>query len=184
MLSFVCLAAPAWADFQAGLDARERGDYATALKEFRPLAEQGDADAQVELGLLYHNGHGVVEDQKQALTWYLRAAEQGNAFAQWLLGHHYLRGEGLPQDYQQAANWYRRAAEQGDDRGQEMLAGLYLEGRGVPQDYVFAHMWGNLAAARGNPGGRFIRDEVAKKMSPAQVAEAQKLAQEWKPKSK
>ena len=61
-----------------------------------------------------------------------------------------------------------------------MLAGFYLEGWGVPQDYVLAHMWGNLAAAQGNPIGKFIRDEVAKKMTPAQVAESQKLAREWK----
>ena len=165
-LSIVCHAAPAWADFQTGRDALHRCDYATALREFSPQAEQGNADAQLELGRLYYNGHGVVEDQHEALKWYLRAAEQGHGQAQWMLGITYHGGLGVPRDYQQAANWYHRAAEQGYDRGQEFLAGLYLTGTGVPQDYALAHMWGNLAAARGNVIGAYIRDEAAKKDDP------------------
>ena len=66
VLSFVCLAVPAWADFQAGMDAHSRGDYATALREWRPLAEQGDALAQCNLGVLYQNGQGVPEDYVRA----------------------------------------------------------------------------------------------------------------------
>ena len=116
VLSFVCLTAPTRADFQAGEEGYESGDYATALREWRPLADEGNAAAQYNLSVLYFNG------------------------------------------------------------------------RGVPQDYVLAHMWSNLAAAH-------LPDDLAKKaadlrqgielsMSPEQIAEAQKLAREWKPKSK
>ena len=71
------LLAPAWADFQAGLDAVDRGDYDTALKEWRPLAEQGEADAQHNLGIMYHQGKGVPQDYAEAAKWYRLAADQG-----------------------------------------------------------------------------------------------------------
>ncbi len=109
-LVVVLVAAPAWADFKAGKEAYLRGDYATALKEWRPLAEQGDALAQYNLGV------------------------------------------------------------------------MYFMGRGVPQDDVQARMWLNLAAAQGHEPARKYRDRLAEVMTPAQVAEAQRLAREWKPK--
>ena len=82
VLSIVCLAAPTWADFQAGSEAYKHGDYATALREWRPLAEQGDAIAQFNLGYLYANGQGVPRDFVQARYWYEKAAAQGQADAQ------------------------------------------------------------------------------------------------------
>ncbi len=106
------LATPAWADFQAGVNAYERGDYETALAEFRPLAEQGDGDAQFNLGA------------------------------------------------------------------------MYFYSQGVPQDYVFAHMWANLAASQGSEDAVEKRDAIATKMTPQQIAEAQRLAREWKAKGK
>ncbi len=109
VLSIVCLATPASADFQAGMRAFNRGNYATALSELRPLAEQGDAISQYTLGVLYANGYGV------------------------------------------------------------------------PQDFVQAHKWYNLAAANGAEVAGLRRDTLAKQMIPAQIAEAQQLAREWKP---
>ena len=85
VLSFVCLAVPAWADFQAGMDASNREDYATALREWRPLAEQGDALAQYNLGVLYRKGRGVPQDDVQARQWYEKASAQGQAKAQYNL---------------------------------------------------------------------------------------------------
>ena len=108
-LVVVLTAVPACTNSKTGVDAYEKGDYATALMEFRVLAEQGDAIAQYNLGLMYANG------------------------------------------------------------------------RGVPRDYVQAHLWANLAAAQGNELARKARDIVAKKMTPAQIAEAQRLAREWQP---
>ena len=109
VLSIMCLAVPAWADFVVGLDAYNRGDYATTLRELGPLAEQGDAKAQHSLGVLYDKGQGIL------------------------------------------------------------------------QDFVQAHMWYNLAAANGEKREALLRDNLAKQMTSVQIAEAQKLAREWKP---
>jgi TPR repeat protein len=92
-------------DFDKGLAAAQSGDFATALKEWRPLAEQGDADAQSNLGVMYYNGNGVPQDYAQAVKWYRKAAEQGHADAQSNLGVMYDKGEGVPQDYAQAVKW-------------------------------------------------------------------------------
>ncbi len=105
-------AAPA-ADFQAGLDAYNRGDYAAAYRELLPLAEQGDAGAQFRLGVMYDEGRGVPQSDAQAAEWYRKAAEQGNAVAQRFLGDMYAEGRGVPQSDAQAVEWYRKAAEQG-----------------------------------------------------------------------
>ena len=101
------------ADFQKGLDAYGKGDYATALKEWRPFAEQGHADAQFNLGVMYRNGRGVPQDDKTAVKWYTLAAEQGDAGAQNNLGKMYDIGRGVPQDYKTAVKWFRLAADQG-----------------------------------------------------------------------
>jgi TPR repeat protein len=94
----------------------------------------------------------------------------------------YRTGQAVPQDYATAARWYRKAAEQGDSLAQLSLGGMYFYGDGVPQDYVLAHMWFNLGAAGGEKKAAELRDMLAKQMTPAQIAEAQKLAREWKPK--
>ena len=104
---------PASADFQKGFDAYERGDYATALREFRPLAEQGNAGAQNDLGVMYEKGQGVSQNDKTAVKWYRFAAEQGFASAQYNLGLMYRKGQGVPQNYKTAVKWYKLAAEQG-----------------------------------------------------------------------
>ncbi len=114
-------------------------------------------------------------------------AEQGVAEAQFLLGVMYDKGQGVPQDYAKAAGWWRKAAEQGDPIAQYDLGVAYHNGEGVPQDYVQAHRWFNLAASRFPPGKHRDqavknRDIVAKRMTPAQLFEAQTLAREWKPK--
>ena len=88
----------------------------------------------------------------------------------------------MPQDFAAARSWYRKAAEQGLAKAQLNLGVMYANGRGVPQDYVQAHMWWNLSAAQGDADATKNRDIVAAKMTPAQIAEAQKLAREWKPK--
>jgi uncharacterized protein len=112
-LSLVCLVVPAWADYQAGMDANNRGDYATALREWQPLAEQGDARAQFDLGLLYENGDGVPRDYAKARQWYEKSAAQGGAKAQFYLGMQCAFGEGGPLDLVQAHMWYSLAAGNG-----------------------------------------------------------------------
>ena len=98
------LPALASAHHLAGFHAYEEGDYATALKEYRPLAEQGDADAQHNLGFMYGEGRGVPQDYKEAVHWYRRAAAQGHAEAQAKLGQMYGAGWGVPQDYKEAVH--------------------------------------------------------------------------------
>jgi uncharacterized protein len=134
-----------------GLAAMESRDYATAMRQLGPLAEQGIARAQLNLGLIYFLGLGV------------------------------------PQDYAQAAAWYRKAADQGNAAAQFGLGVMYEDEEGVPQDYAQAHMWYDLAASHAeDPKLRDkatrVRDSLATIMTPAQIAEAQRLASEWKPK--
>ncbi len=172
-----------------GVAAYKWGKYGIALREWRPLAEQGNAKAQYNLGVMYRNGHGVPQDDAEAMGWWRKAAEQGNAGAQHNLGVMYEKGRGVPQDYAKALQWYRKATEQGVADAQNALGFMYEHGLGVTQDYVQAYMWYNLAASSSLPAGRYTglqnrndRARVAKWMTPAQISEAQKLAREWKPK--
>ena len=167
-----------------GLDAHDSGDYAAALRLWRPLAEQGHAQAQYNLGVVYRKGQGVLQDYAVALKWYRLAAEQGFPDAQSDLGFMYDIGQGVPQDYAEAVKWYRLAAEQGHAIAQFNLGIMYDNGQGVPQDHMLAHMWLNLAASRSPPGEDYdeavqLRDAVAERMTPVQIAEAQKLARQW-----
>jgi uncharacterized protein len=162
-------------------------DYVEAAKWYRNAAEQGFADAQASLGGMYYVGRGVPLDRREAMTWFRKAAEQGSGYGAGMLGFIYAEGHGVPQDYIEAAKWYRKAAEQGNTLAQLTLGAMYADGRGVPQDYVQAHLWLNLAAARFSPGEHHeywekavkARNSVAAWMTPAQITEAQRLAQEW-----
>jgi S1-C subfamily serine protease len=145
--------------------------------------DQGDATAQKNLGVLHLNGQGVTQNLAAAASWFRKAAEKGNVDAQTSLGHMYDKGQGVPQDYAAAASWFRKAADQGDATAQYGLGFMYFNGQGVEQDYVSVHMWFNLAAARGIKDAVRARDFVAAKMTPGQIAEAQKRAAEWRPKT-
>ena len=113
---FLGSAGMSWsADSQKGFTAYESGDYATALREWKSLAEQGNASAQYNLGLMYDKGHGVPQDYKTAVKWYTLAAERGDADSQTNLGVMYAKGQGVPQDYVLAHMWYNLAAAQGNE---------------------------------------------------------------------
>ncbi|MEK9947016.1 MAG: tetratricopeptide repeat protein, partial [Alphaproteobacteria bacterium] len=114
------------ADFQKGLTAYDSGDYATALREWKPLAEQGDADAQFNLGLMYNNGQGVPQDYKTAVKWYRLAAKQGLSNAQYNLGFMYATGTGVIQDNVYAHMWWNIAASSGNKdavKNKDIVAG-------------------------------------------------------------
>ena len=162
--------------------ASGRRDYAIALRLWRPLADQGDAIAQFNLGLTYDKGWGVPQNDAEAVKWYSLAADQGDADAQINLGGMYHNGRGVPQNDAEAVKWFRLAADQGNANAQNDLAVMYTKGEGVPQDFVRAHMWFNLSAARGEQRAAKNRDSIAKRMTPAQIVEAQTLAREWQPK--
>ena len=121
-------------DYDAGLKAAQAGDFQTALKEWKPLADQGHAGAQYNLGWMYDNGRGVPEDDAEAAGWYRLAADQGLAIAQNSLGMMYADGEGVPEDDAEAVRWFRLAADQGLADAQYNLGVMYANGEGVPED--------------------------------------------------
>ncbi len=118
---------------------------------------------------------------KAALAQLTTRANNGDAAAQLNLGNLYVKGEGVPKDAALAVSWYRKAADQGDADAQNSLGVQYYAGVGVPKDLVLSYMWRNLAAAQGHGVAKLVRDYMEKKMTPAEIAEAQKLSSEWKP---
>ena len=160
-------AVPAWADLQSGLEAYERGDYAEAVRWYRQAAEEGDPEAQYNLGVMYNFGRGLPQSDAQAMMWYREAAERGIADAAFRLGFMYNNGAAyplwlhdqfydqeasdnagldVPQDDSEALKWYRMGAEQGHALAQYYLGVIYLGGVGVPRDDIQGFLWYNLAA--------------------------------------
>ena len=138
------LAMPASAGIDEGYDAYERGDYVAAFREWLPVAETGNAQAQFNIAVMFHKGRGVPADSAEALLWYRRAAWQGHADAQNNLG------------------------------------GMLSRGDGIPEDFVQAHMWFSLAAARGKQSAQRNLDTLAPKMRARDIAQAKRLAENWR----
>ena len=168
--------------YEDGVAANGSGQYALAMQLWRPLAEQGDADAQFALAAMYELGRGVSRDKLEALKWFRRAAEQGDAGAQFAVASAYAAGEIVPKDYGEATKWFLRTANQGDIFAQIALAGAYAQGLGVQKDMVEALKWLDVAAAANGLNGKAAesRDAFAHSLTPAQVDEAQRRAAEWK----
>ena len=148
----------AWADtleqqFQQGLTAYEQSDYQTAFKLWLPMAEQGDANVQFNLGVMYEDGLGVKQDDFEAVKWYRKAAEQGYADAQANLGSAYSAGRGVRQDYIEAVKWFKKAAENGSADGQFKLGLVYLIGQSIQKDRTLAKEWFGKACDNGEQRG-------------------------------
>ncbi|GDX61450.1 hypothetical protein LBMAG32_09840 [Nitrosomonadaceae bacterium] len=124
--------------------AYNKGDYKEALGIWRPLADQGDVDAQYNIGLMYE----VTQNYKEAVKWYRLAAVQGNEEARYNIGVLYAQGHGVTQNYKEAVKWLRLAAEQGDAKAQYNIGVLYAQGHGVTQNYKEAVKWYRLAAVQ------------------------------------
>jgi TPR repeat protein len=142
-------------DFEKGLAAYKRSDYATALAEWGPLARREHAAAQYHLGLMYEKGNGVRQSFSEAATWYRIAGKQGHGAAQYRLGFLYDTGQGVSQDYAKAVTWYRKAAEQGSAPARINLGGMYGTGRGVPQNHAEAVKWYWKAAEQGDATAQY-----------------------------
>jgi TPR repeat protein len=162
--------------------ARVTQDPRELVKWYRIAAEQGDADAQINLALMYYKGQGVAQNYSEAVKWFRLAAEKGLEYAQLNLGLMYAQGQGVSQDYEEAVKWYRLAAEKGDADAQYNLGVMYYRGQGIPQNYLRAHMWSNLAASKlSGDNGRLAaknRDAVATRLTPTQVVRAQQMARQ------
>jgi len=180
--------------------------YAEAEKWFRKAAEKGLASAQVRVGLMYWDGKGVPECDDEAVNWFHLAAKQGDADGQFYLARAFEHGFGVPENKKEALRWYRSAAEQGhydaqfkldlveddwcvidlaeqgDAEAQCRLGDKYASGEDVDEDIVEAFKWYNLAAAQGHEDAKEAKKVIRKDMTPAQIAEAQRLSAEWKPK--
>ncbi len=159
-------------------------DDVEALRLIRLAADQGHAASQCFLGARCATGEGVTQDDTEAVRWTRLAAEQGVSSAQYNLGLMYYEGEGVTKDDTEAAGWYRLAAEQGNGDAQFNLGVIYANGEaGGAPDYLQAHMWFNRAASRRTGEQREnavnYRDLIAGRMTPTQIAEAQRLAREW-----
>ena len=141
---------PAFAD-NDGFIAYYQGDYVTALREYRPLAEQGDTEAQYYLGQIYESGLGIPQDYKEAAKWFTLAAEQGDLGSQYFLGLMHSKGYGVPKDYVRAHMWFNLATA------------------------TRTALYGNLNEEIYGKAGE-ARDTFAKKMTPAQIEKAQDLA--------
>jgi uncharacterized protein len=157
-----------------------------AAKWFKSAAEKGNPGAQYHLGLLFDTGRGVKESTVEAAKWFRKAAEQDDPQAQFTLGYLYQDGRGVEKNGNEALKWYRKSADQGHAIALFALGLCYRGCVGVSNDAVQTHMWLDLAHARLTPGNMRdaaarIRDKVAVRMTPSQIAEAQKLAQEWRP---
>jgi TPR repeat protein len=136
-------------DFQDGVDAYNRKDYKEAVRLWQPLAEQGNAGAQSNLGNMYHKGLGVQRNFKEAVKWYRLSAEQGYAAAQYKLGWMYEKGVSVYYPW------------------------MYEEGERVPRDDVLAYMWWSICGSSGDEGCVDKRNKVEKQMSPSQIQRAQ-----------
>ncbi len=167
------------AEFATGQEAYNSGDYQTAITEWQPLAEAGNADGQFGMGLLYANGFGVPLDDDQALKWYLLAAAQSHAEAQCNIAVMYANGWGVPQSDEEAFKWYSLAADQGVTPAQIGVAKMYSGGFGVAQDRVQAHKWFTIAAELGDFNAASKRDYLADRLSADELAEANRLANNW-----
>ncbi len=158
-------------------------DYKEAFKWFTKAAEQGDAEAQNAVGKMHYHGKGTPQCYKEAVKWYKMAAEKGFVEAQFNLSLKYYLGEGVLQNYKDAAKWCFRAAEQGYADAQNNMGAMYERGEGVPQDYVQAYKWYNLASAQEAENAKENREILRYRLTPAQIAEGQRLSQEFRPKT-
>ena len=174
-------AATVQADGTAGLKAYQQGDFATAFKEFMPLAEAGQASAQAAVGHMYLNGQGVPQDPAQAAIWLEKAAEGGNARARYQIGNMYAAGMGVPVDDMKASYYLIKAANQNMAVAQLAMAQRFYHGQGVPKDMVQSFLYAALSARQGNQDGAAIAQTLGAALTPEDQARAQALVDSWQP---
>ena len=166
-------------DHQKGLDAFNSADYETALAEWRPLAEAGNAEAQFGLGMMYGNGFGVMMDDALAIKWYGLAAEQGHGQAIANLAVMHQNGWGVPQDESEALRLFGLAAEAGVAEAMVALGRYYSLDFSDDYDPVAAYQWFSLAALLEDYNAAGMRESLAVQMSAEEVAEGNARVEAW-----
>jgi hypothetical protein len=139
-------------------------------------ATQGDAEAQLQMGMRYAAGDGVAQNDKEAALWFAKAAKQGLAEAQYQYGLVLLQGRGVVQDYKAAFSWIEKPAQRGYARAQYSLGELYRYGTGTAIDKARAYLWFNLAAAQGVEAAAKARDSLVWQLKPEQITAMQEEA--------
>jgi TPR repeat protein len=182
MLSFSALARAAEGSFAQGLDDFDRGRYAQALHVLEPLARGGDARAQYRMGLIYAMGLGVARNYELGVSWLGKAAAKGNSSAQNDLGTLYDQGRGVPPDPAEAAKLFHDAAVRGHAAAQLNLAELYRDGRGVDKNPEVAYAWANCASELGEFRAQRVLDSILRQLEPGRVADAERLAEDFRKK--
>ena len=169
---------PAIADFDKGIAAYQADNLPLAYKEFRASADEGHADSQFNVALMFEQGLGVAKDEKEAVVWYRKSAEQGNSLAQFNLGVMYENGRGTKVDFKEANEWYRKASQQGDALAIGNLGMLYLRGDGVKVDKVAGVALLLVSVTLDNsPENNAKRNITATRgLTPELIAEAQTLS--------
>ncbi|MBT6277587.1 MAG: sel1 repeat family protein [Chromatiales bacterium] len=155
-------------------------DYTEALRYLRQAAERGFANSQYSLGKMFHYGLGVEEDAAQAAVQFRLAAQQGFVKAAYNLGKAYRDGDGVDADDAQSAHWFRVAAEGGYAKAQRHLARRLGRGQGVTKDEVEALKWAILSSQQGVADAAVLRDFLMESLSPADVAQAESMADRFK----
>jgi TPR repeat protein len=156
-------------------------DDVETAQNYLKAAEQGDAQAQYQLGLMY-SGQGAEQNHAEAVIWFRKAAEQGLAASQYRLGRAYVRGLGVEQNYEEALKWLRIAAEKGDADAQFLLSGMYIKGQGVTKNFGTAYMWIAFSLSQTDPNSSsytarvVVRDDLSRLMMDPQTAKAQRQA--------
>ena len=154
-------------------DADVNPDVIASDDSLLNLAEQGDASAQLKMGLRYALSPWNTKDDKKAAQWFEKAAEQGQVEAQYRYGYALLKGLGVVQDYKRAFFWLENAARNGYADAQLALAEMYQLGLAINGDNERAYLWFNLAAAQGVKGAASARDLLAKQLSKDQIISLQ-----------
>ncbi len=175
-LTFVPVAGSAdWDEVQS---AYEAGDAVRLVAALTPLAENGDAEAQFNLGILHDTGQGVPQSYPEAVRWYLMASDQGHATAQYNLGLLYFEGKGVARDRAMALDLYRRAARNGDADAFSSIGYMYLYGIGVDENRLEGLAYFLLAAERGSGDGARNRDRVLRDFDTNDFAFARRRSQD------
>jgi TPR repeat protein len=160
------------------------GNYDEAAQWYRKAAEQGDAQAQHDLAVLYVHGLGVTQDFAEAIKWFILAAAQGDVESQYSLGLRYLKGDHVTQDFAEAAKFFGMAAEQGNADAMLSYGRRFAAGEGVVQNLVEAYKWYLLADKYGKWGAAEVRDSLVKQLTPQQIVEGKRLVDAFVPAKK
>ena len=166
--------------FQNAREAFRKGDYKTAVREYRKAAEEGDALAQFSLGQFYEQGSIVPKNDTEAVKYYTMAAKNEHPDACYKLAKCYAEGLlGLQKNDTESAKWYERAAENGSFLSLIPLGNIYEKGKGVPKDLIKAYMWYSLALGEGQVTVKEPLDRITNQITPSQIEQAKELSAKW-----